>query len=87
MLNNLLRLDEDRILVEQLRLLLRNVGSALVPTVLLCILLVFALSNDSNTMALRLWGAALMSSKLLAAFHARRQLASNLTFNQAHRLV
>jgi signal transduction histidine kinase len=87
MQKNFLRLDEDSILVEQLRLLLRNVGSALVPTVLLCILLVFALSNDSNTMALRLWGAALMSSKLLAAFHARRQLASSLTFNQAHRLV
>ena len=32
MQNNLLRLDEDRILVAQLRLLLRNVSSALIPT-------------------------------------------------------
>jgi two-component system, sensor histidine kinase len=84
---NLLRLDEDRILVEQLRLLLNNVISALVPTVLLSILLVWALSNDSNTLALMFWGAIMMASKLFAALHARRLLRSNIPFEKSRRLV
>lgn len=87
MRGNLLRLDEDRVLVEQLSLLLRNVASALIPTFFLCILLVLALSNDSNTVALRVWGATLMSYKLYAAIHARRHLAANIPFERTHRLV
>ena len=87
MLNNLLRLDEDRILVEQLRLLLGNVASALIPTLFLSILLVLTLSNDGNSLALRIWGVTLMSYKLIATFHARRHLASEIPFEQAHRLV
>lgn len=86
-IQNVLRLDEDRILVEQLRLLLRNVASALIPTFVLSTLLVWALSNDSNTVALRMWGVTLMSYKLYATFHARRHLASNIPFDRAHRLV
>ena len=85
--NNLLRLDEDRILVEQLRLLLRNVVSALTPTFVLCILLVWALSNDSNTLALMVWGVTLMTSKLLSALHARHHLASNIPFERAKSFV
>lgn len=87
MRSSLLRLDEDRILVEQLRLLLRNVASALIPTFVLCILLVLALSNDSNAMALRVWGVILISYKLYATFHARRYLASSIPFDQTHHLV
>lgn len=87
MRGNLLRLDEDRILVEQLRLLLRNVASALIPTFVLSILLVLALSNDSNAEALRIWGVTLMSYKLYAAFHARRHLASDISFDMAQRMV
>ncbi len=87
MQTNWLRLDEDRILVEQLRLLLRNATSALVPTILLSALLVWALSNESNTVALRLWGLMLISSKLYAAFHARRHLAADAPFDQSRRLV
>ena len=87
MQTNWLQLDEDRILVEQLRLILRNATSALVPTILLTALLVWALSNDSNTTALRLWGLLLVSSKLYAAFHARRHLAAATPYDRAHNLV
>ena len=87
MRSDFLRLDEDRILVEQLRLLLRNAASALPPTFVLGILLVWALSNDSNAAALKAWYVILMSSKLWVAYYARRHLASNIPFEQARRMV
>ena len=87
MLGGLLRLDEDRVLVEQLRLLLGNVASALIPTLFLSILLVLALSNDSNAVALRMWGIAMMAYKLYATIHARRYLASGIPRDRARRLV
>ena len=87
MQTNWLQLDEDKILVEQLRLILRNATSALAPTILLAVLLVFALANDSNTTALRLWGLLLVSSKLYAAFHARRHLVAPTPYDRAHNLV
>ena len=84
---NWFQLDEDRILVEQLRLILRNATSALVPTILLTVLLVWALSNDSNTVALRVWGVLLVSSKLYATFHARRHLATFTPYDRTRSLV
>lgn len=85
--NNPLRLDDDRILVEQLRLLFSNIASATITTVVLSILLVWALSNDSNAFALRVWAVALVSVKLLATFQARRYLASGISLHQARPLV
>jgi two-component system, sensor histidine kinase len=85
--NNPLRLDEDRILVEQLRLLLSNIASATITTVVLSILLVWALSNDGNALALRVWAVALVSVKLLATFLARRYLALGISARQARPLV
>lgn len=87
MQNNLLRLDEDRILVAQLRLLLRNVSSALIPTFFLCILLIWALTNDSNATSLKVWGVVLMSYKLFATFNARHILASDIAHERTHRMV
>jgi signal transduction histidine kinase/CheY-like chemotaxis protein len=84
---NPLRLDEDRILVEQLRLLLSNIASAAITTVALSILLVWTLSNETNAVALRTWGVALVSVKMLATFHARSTLASGILPRQAHPLV
>ena len=85
--NNLLRLDNDRILVEQLKLLLRNVGPAFFPTLFLVIMLIWTLSNDSNTVSIKVWGTALMTFKLFVALHARRNLASETSFEKPHRLV
>jgi signal transduction histidine kinase len=84
---NPLRLDEDRILVEQLRLLLSNISSAAITTVVLSILLVWALSNETNAVALRTWGVALVTVKMLATFHARSYLASGISTRQARPLV
>jgi signal transduction histidine kinase/CheY-like chemotaxis protein len=84
---NPLRLAEERILVEQLRLLLGHIGSTLIPSFLLGLLLVLTLSNDSNTFALRTWGLTLFSAKLFATFHARRHLAMDIPFERARRLV
>jgi len=56
MRNNLLRLDEDRILVEQLRLLLgcwQHGG----PGIALALLMYPVLSNERNNFALGLWCA------------------------------
>lgn len=87
MQKDFLRLDEDRILAGQLRLLLGNVASALIPTLFLSIVLVLTLTNDSNALALKVWGLALMSYKLYATLHARRHLASDIPAEQTHRLV
>jgi signal transduction histidine kinase len=87
MKGNPLRLAEGRILVEQLRLLLGHIGSTLIPSFLLGLLLVLTLSNDSNTVALRAWGLTLLSSKLFATFHARRYLKSDISFDKARRIV
>ncbi len=84
---NLLRLDEDRILVEQLKLLLRNVSPAFFPTLFLVIMLIWALSNDSNAVNIRVWGAALMTFKLFVMLHARNCLSAGYSFSQPHRLV
>lgn len=87
MSHDLLRLDEGRVLAEQLRLLLRNVASALLPTLVLSAVLVWALSGSGNGARLLLWGVALMSYKLLATLHARHHLASGMSPGGARRLV
>ena len=87
MSGNLLRLDEDRILVEQLRLLLRNAKSALIPTFILSSVLVWALTNSSTAAALKIWFDCLMASKLNAALQAHRTLASDVAFERPQRLV
>ena len=87
MRNNLLRLDEDRILVEQLRLLLGCVGSTVVPGIALALLMYPVLSNERNSFWLGLWCAAVILSKLNFYLLARRQLVSGIPTEQARRLV
>ncbi|MBI5891703.1 MAG: response regulator [Nitrosomonadales bacterium] len=87
MQDNLLRLDEDRILVEQLRLLMGNVGSSVIPGFLLALLMLGVLSNDSNALGLQAWCAAVILSKLNIYLLSRRHLASGIPLHRAHRLV
>jgi two-component system, sensor histidine kinase len=87
MLSHPLRLDEDRILKEQLRLVLGNVASALIPTLALSTLLVWALSPPGELTTLLAWWAGMMSLKTYVYFHARRHLASDLSLTSPHRLV
>ena len=82
-----LGLDEDRVLVEQLRLLLGNVRSTVLPTLLTTTSLLWPLSNASNAFSMRLWAATIIVSKLCAALHARHCLSVGITFASAPRIV
>jgi hypothetical protein len=63
-----LRLDENRILVEQLKLLLGNVGRTAISVILLTILILWMLSNDSNALALNIRGGIVCMAVMLSAF-------------------
>jgi signal transduction histidine kinase len=84
---NPLRLADERTLVEQLRLLLGNVGSSVIPTVLVALLLVWTLANDGNALALKAWCGAVVLFKLYYARDARRLLASGIAGDRAQRQV
>lgn len=79
-------LAEERILIEQLRLLLGNVGSSVIPGFLLAFLMLYTLSNDSNSPGLEIWCATVILSKLNFYLLARRRLAASIPLNQANRL-
>jgi signal transduction histidine kinase/ActR/RegA family two-component response regulator len=81
------RLAEDRILVEQLRLLYGNLGSSVVPAVLLAILLTITLANDNNQHELLLWCTAVIASKAYTAIHARRMLMAGIPREKVRREV
>lgn len=87
MLRRLLRLDEDRVLLEQLKLLLENVGTSVFSTIFLSGLLVWTLANQSNTVGLAVWAGAVITSKLLNYYHARRTLQKGLSADAAPGLV
>jgi len=87
MKRNPLRLAEDRILVEQLRLVLGNVGSSVIPAVLAAILMLWVLSNADNKVGLGLWCVVVILSKLGCYFHARHHLRTGISFRYAHLLV
>ena len=77
----------ERIRVEQIRLLLGNLGSSTIPGVLLALLMAWAMSNASNGAALRLWCAAIILSKLYDTWDARRLLAAPIFPGQARHIV
>ena len=84
---NPLRLAEGPILVEQIRLLLGNVGATVAPTFVFAIILVWSLANGTNITALLVWSAAIIVAKLHAAYDARRLLAGVIAPAAARRLV
>ncbi|WP_143684734.1 hybrid sensor histidine kinase/response regulator [Variovorax sp. KK3] len=81
------RLPEDRMLVEQLRLQLGNIGSSVIPTILLALLLVWVLSNEANALAIRLWAGVTILMKLYLAWDAQRLLAMEISPEHARRLL
>ena len=86
-LSNALRLAEGRILIEQLRLLYGNVGSSVIPTLLLGPLLFGVLGNEVNTTGLAVWSVATTLSKLVNWLHARHHLKVQLVASDGPRLV
>jgi signal transduction histidine kinase len=87
MRDDLLRLAEDRVLREQLRLILGNMANALAPTLVLSCLMVWALSSHCEILKLLAWGLALMTLKTHVFFYARRHLTSDLTLTPPRRMV
>lgn len=80
---NPFRLAEERVLVEQLRLLQENYSRAAPPILVLALLLLWTLSNDSNALTIQIWcAAAIFATLQLYSFH---YLRAGIT--QAHRLV
>lgn len=84
---NFLRLDEDRILVEQLRILLANVFMAIWPALVLSILLLWVLLDESNSVALGIWFVALLGAKLFGSWYAHRQLAAKISPERVRGIV
>jgi signal transduction histidine kinase len=87
MKSNLLRLADDRILTEQLRLVLGNASSSVSHALLLVLLLLFTLSNNSNAAPLGLWCVAILTSNLVWFRFARNHLTAGIVPALARRLV
>ncbi len=81
------QISEEHLLIEQLRLLLRNVIPSLFTTFPLVGILVWALSVNSNRLSMLAWAAAVIASRLLTVWHARRTLAADLSGGRAQREV
>ena len=79
----LLRLADDRILVEQLKLSMGNLGITLIPTFLIVILICGALYNHANATAIMVWGVTVTLSKLVCWSHARHHLRAGIATDRA----
>ncbi len=84
--SNPLRLAENIILVEQLRLILGNFRKSL-PALLVAALLLRSLSNDGNKEFLWLWCAAVILSNLNLRRYARQHLAAGIPLAHARRIT
>lgn len=74
------------ILVEQLKLLLGNVGSSVVPAYLLAVLMAIGLAQPETERALYLWCVLVMLSKTGCAVHAHYCLKSRLQVHNTARI-
>ncbi len=83
----LLRLADDRILVEQLKLSMGNLGTTLIPTFLIVILICGALYNSANSHAVIAWGVVVTISNLLCRLHARHHMRWGIARDKAVQVV
>jgi hypothetical protein len=79
---NRLAFAEDRILLEQLRLVMSNFRSTLI-AIVMPPLLYWALANPSNSTTLAWWSVAAVLSNLNLQFYGMRKLASPIGLAQA----
>ena len=87
MKDNPIRLSEGSVLVEQLRLIMGNVGAAVMPSTLLALTMAWGLSNHDNASALWLWCAVEIASTLNLYRYARRKLAIDIPVDQSLRIA
>ncbi len=81
-----LHFSEDRVLVEQLRLVMGNFRNTL-PVIVLPFLLYFVFSKTTNAHALAWWGVAVVMSNLVIQFYSMRTLASPMELTQARSMA
>ena len=80
--------DTERLIrAEQARLLMGNMGSSLLPAIVVALLLVYTLATPDNAVALRLWCGAVIGSKVFASWDARRILRAPILPEHADRLT
>ncbi|MGB4117977.1 MAG: hybrid sensor histidine kinase/response regulator [Polaromonas sp.] len=87
MKTNPLQLAENRILVEQLRLIYGNVSVSFLPMFPAILLLAWAISNPDNIAALVVWASTLSLTTAYAIFNARRRLKRGFLDSEAPSLV
>jgi len=80
-------LHEQQMLVEQLRLQLGNVGSSVIPTLLVAPLVVWVLAGGANLWPLVAWCTAVIVFKLFLAWDSKRLLAADIGPADAPRLL
>lgn len=78
--------NNAQILVEQLRLLLGNVGSSVLPAYLLAILMAVGLGHVGGQASLWLWCLGVIASKTLCYWHARVALRSRMVPSERYKL-
>lgn len=89
-MQGILHLAENRVLVEQLRLLCQHLARSIVPNYVLIGLIFWVLSDVGDaelTRNLGIWCALTMLTKLGCWLHARRELARGVRVEDAMRLV
>ena len=83
MKTNPLQLAENRILVEQLRLIYRNISVSFLPMFPAIFLLAWAISNPANRVGLIVWASTLSLTTAYAIFDARRRLKQGFLDSEA----
>ena len=84
---NLLHLAENRILVEQLRLIYGNISVSFLPMFPAIFLLAWAISNPGNIAGLMVWASTLSLTTTYGIFDARRKLKRGFSDSQAPHLA
>lgn len=83
---NPFRLDEGRVLSEQLRLVMGNLQTTY-PVLLTALLVCLALSNGQNELHLAWWFVALTFSQLVIQLYTRRQFSANIQPKNIQKIV
>lgn len=82
-----LRFADDRLLLEQLRLIYSNMAVTVLPTFPAIFLLYWTIVNDSNRHALLWWAAGVLATSAYSMFNARRRLVQVLVASDAPKLA
>lgn len=79
MINNLEASSQEKVRIEQIRLLLNNLGSSALPGILVVLLVAYALQHQADPMRLTVWCVVVIASKLIDIIDARRILSRDIS--------